>query len=447
MQEVPRPVFVIGCYRSGTSILTWCLGQHPNILPLEETNWIGRLSMDLNHLYQLGICGGAASHLGSFYLESSAFYRFFGRAVDQFVQETKSELLEANHRRVIEKIDPGAYRKIVGERSAAARPQTALDTVGGGEFAVIRSKSDPKRRWVDGTPENSELVYGLSQMFPEAKFIHILRHPDKVAHSLMHFSAMGQQDYAQEEAYRTWLRLVRQCKLAEDALGSDQVLRVYQEELESDPQALLWRCLSFVGEPFHPDCLLPLRQRINSSGTWGQSSDQKGALDENVLEAHSLYDLLLSEKGLDKPPSLQAFKRMESEFLASCRLPLPPELRNRPCREFPRKEEPAPHDGSPEASNQPLFLKAIGPEGIRAGRKFNVQPSGQSAIWAIGRAVTLETVMVLNETELPSTVEPEAGVVTALVPSGLCQSAGTYPVYLRDSASGVRSNTLLLKVE
>jgi hypothetical protein len=29
-----RPIFVVGMYRSGTSILTWAIGQHPNIFPL-----------------------------------------------------------------------------------------------------------------------------------------------------------------------------------------------------------------------------------------------------------------------------------------------------------------------------------------------------------------------------------------------------------------------------
>ena len=33
--------------RSETSILTWCLGQHPNILPLAESGWIGDLQLTL----------------------------------------------------------------------------------------------------------------------------------------------------------------------------------------------------------------------------------------------------------------------------------------------------------------------------------------------------------------------------------------------------------------
>ncbi len=35
-----KPIFVIGAYRSGTSISTWILGQHPNITPTEENTFL-----------------------------------------------------------------------------------------------------------------------------------------------------------------------------------------------------------------------------------------------------------------------------------------------------------------------------------------------------------------------------------------------------------------------
>ena len=41
----PRPIFIIGAPRSGTSITTWVLGQHPNIQTMPETGWIASMGV------------------------------------------------------------------------------------------------------------------------------------------------------------------------------------------------------------------------------------------------------------------------------------------------------------------------------------------------------------------------------------------------------------------
>ena len=45
-----KPVFIVGSPRSGTSILTWCPDQHPNILPLDESTGLGNLTIALSIL-------------------------------------------------------------------------------------------------------------------------------------------------------------------------------------------------------------------------------------------------------------------------------------------------------------------------------------------------------------------------------------------------------------
>ena len=47
-----KPIFLVGSPRSGTSILTWCLGQHPNIFPVDESTGIGELALALAVCYQ-----------------------------------------------------------------------------------------------------------------------------------------------------------------------------------------------------------------------------------------------------------------------------------------------------------------------------------------------------------------------------------------------------------
>jgi hypothetical protein len=49
---VNKPIFMVGSPRSGTSILTWRLGQHPNIITLEECAGIGDLAVALSICYK-----------------------------------------------------------------------------------------------------------------------------------------------------------------------------------------------------------------------------------------------------------------------------------------------------------------------------------------------------------------------------------------------------------
>ena len=53
-EEINRPIFVVGSPRSGTSILTWCLGQHPNIFPVPESNWLGQFAINVQVSYEIG---------------------------------------------------------------------------------------------------------------------------------------------------------------------------------------------------------------------------------------------------------------------------------------------------------------------------------------------------------------------------------------------------------
>src|SRR5689334_9241423 len=100
-----EPIFVIGSYRSGTSILTWSLGQHFNIFPLEETNWIYKLGVYLDCLYSLGAANGEFSHLSSTGVTRMGFYRSFGKYVDSLVLENRASYLRTSLRLELKKKD------------------------------------------------------------------------------------------------------------------------------------------------------------------------------------------------------------------------------------------------------------------------------------------------------------------------------------------------------
>jgi Sulfotransferase family len=290
LAEPEPPIFVIGSPRSGTSILTWCLGQHPNILPLEETSWFSRLALALQSCHEQGSARGERSQLSSMGIGHDQFFRAIGEAVNAMILRQRP-----------------IYEALSAER--ALLRDEPLDR----RFLIACSSSDPKRRWVDGTPEYSLSVISLRTLFPEARFIHILRDVRDVVRSLLHFSPppAGQPLVkTEEEAYEYWLRRVRGCVAAEQAFGSGVVLRVRYRDLVQTPEAVLRRCLEFSGECYAADCLAPLAVKINSSPVSTKPDPRSERTNEALRrEARELFEELDSEE-----PAYTGSAELETEL-------------------------------------------------------------------------------------------------------------------------------------
>jgi len=238
------PIFVVGAPRSGTSILTWCLGQHSNIIPQEESGWIAPLATDLAARYLIGTMHGERSQLSALGVNRDQFLELFGNTIDALVH---------THRASQERIC----------HSSAVENPCQLDP----SFLLTRSGRDTKSRWVDGTPEYSTQVYALKKLFPHAKFVHIVRDAHDVVQSMLHFKLSGKIGLVEteEEAYAYWYKMVQASLNAEAALGSDQVHRLRYADLVGQPIPTMRRILDFLGEPFDPACIEPLSRKINSS--------------------------------------------------------------------------------------------------------------------------------------------------------------------------------------
>jgi len=227
--QMNKPVFVVGSPRSGTSILTWCLGQHPNMFPVPESNWMGDFAISVAIGHQIGAARGDRSIFSAMDISQDELFAILGRSINALI---------LSHRKDLER-----KRQVTSE------------------------ESERKGRWVDGTPEYSFHICGLRKLFPEALFIHLVRDVRSVVRSMLNFHLVAGHDLVnnEEEAYNYWFRTVSSCLLAERAYGPRVVLRLRYSDLLNAPEIAMRSVLEFIGERYTTACLNPLEKRINSS--------------------------------------------------------------------------------------------------------------------------------------------------------------------------------------
>src|SRR6266436_3490073 len=91
-KEINKPIFVVGSPRSGTSILAWCLGHHPNIFPVPESNWMGDFAVNVAVSYQIGAARGIFSILSAMGISHAEFFSHIGRSINSLVLKHRGDL-------------------------------------------------------------------------------------------------------------------------------------------------------------------------------------------------------------------------------------------------------------------------------------------------------------------------------------------------------------------
>lgn len=251
---------------------------------------------------------------------------------------------------------------------------------------------------------------------------------------------------------------MRAAALAEQAFGATRVMRLAHEELLSDPQDALARCLSFVGENYHRNCLRPLREKLNSS-KYADAGDC--SLEANIdapqpwiREAFGLYSRLLDGKGAVDGGAPAARRVLKDEL-----------------HEYSRSLKPATNEGLSRENaalrdrimcleqecrqlgqmlghtKRSLEVLDWGPQEIQAGVPFNAQPDGSSALWLSTRNAPPDTLVVLNDLPLATNVDPSGTLVTATVPKQLVAQPGELTMSLRSLSCAEASSPITVRVE
>lgn len=298
-----RPVFIIGAPRSATSAMVWAIGQHPNIQPMPETAWIASFAIGSYLSYVKGSERGRFSHLSNVDYPLDPFLQRLGDAVDNIVKDVFAVRCERFY---------GDYRALGKLRTNPNGPNAHL--------RLMHSVDDPKQRWIDGTPLNSQYIWILSRMFPHARFIHNLRRPDEVVTSLEGFATVGADPQPLMDGIATWVQHTENAWFAERALGSDRVFRADFHRIASDPGALMRELLEFLGEEFDENCLVPLRKRLNSSEVDDRRGDNLAKLRQlpEFGKAEALYEQIAGN-AIRREPEAGAEAVLKQRFMDYCK--------------------------------------------------------------------------------------------------------------------------------
>jgi hypothetical protein len=116
----------------------------------------------------------------------------------------------------------------------------------------VFAKREEKRLYGDKTPGYVVQIRDLARMFPEARFVHLIRDGRNVALSYLE-RPWGPSTVGEAALY--WRSRVSRGRTAGEALGSGRYLEARYETLVTDPETEVRRICSFLDLDFAPEML------------------------------------------------------------------------------------------------------------------------------------------------------------------------------------------------
>ncbi|MFO8231557.1 MAG: sulfotransferase [Longimonas sp.] len=214
------PIFVVGASRSGTTLLRLMLNAHPSIAIPDELSYfslVGTLPTPWNAPLDAGR---------------------YVKLVDGFLDQNEP---------VLTGVDRAALR-----RAMLTHPAHTIRT----PYAVALdhwATAQSKPIWGEKTPHNFFFVPELHEMFPSARFIHLVRDPRAAVHSMNGFKRCVSNTVINATNWRTFMQ--QGAAVLEATVPAHQRITIRFEDLTSNPDFVLQQLCSFLDISFHSDML------------------------------------------------------------------------------------------------------------------------------------------------------------------------------------------------
>ncbi|MEC4986622.1 MAG: sulfotransferase [Oscillatoria sp. PMC 1068.18] len=270
-----KRIFLVGCPRSGTTLLQSLLAAHSQITSFPESKFF----VALNPIYE-------------------PKRKRFGLASRNAKPQLKKFLQEINCEEMFQLLPKYAifasqYVKVFLE---------VLDNL---------TAKQGKSIWLEKSPPHLLHIDYIEKLIPEAKFIHILRNGSDVVASLYDVthrynsnSAWG-RPYELDECIEGWIRDVQ---ISLNQRDKSNHFLVKYEQLVADPHAVLKPLCEFIGVQFEEKMLTDYRQAatkvISDRETWKAGASQK-IQNANATKFYQLFNEEQREYILSKISSVE----------------------------------------------------------------------------------------------------------------------------------------------
>lgn len=209
-----RPIFLVGCQRSGTTMLRLVLDSHSNISCGPETRFLTDLER---------IVGRDWERLARFGFTQE---EWLARIADFF---------------------GGIHR----------------------EYARRRGKS----RWADKTPRYAMSLDFITRVFPDAQIVHLIRDGRDVVVS--HRKRFGY--WSAVKCVVKWPRYIRAARAVGRSLPAGRYFELRYEETVANPEATLRELFDFLGEPWEESVLDYQRRPHDVAGKYTVEAGRRRA--------------------------------------------------------------------------------------------------------------------------------------------------------------------------
>jgi hypothetical protein len=193
---MPRPIFILGSMRSGSTLFRLVLDAHPNIAIPEETGFMGGLA--------------SAKQIPN-WMHGQGWYERLGWSEEEFDARLRE------------------FYAGLFERHARAQG---------------------KQRWGEKTPFHTRHIPAMATVFPDAVFVGIVRHPGAVVHSLVR-----KFHYTTADAVAYWEGTNKEILRGGLDLADDRFALLRYEDLVEHPEETLRELVDFLDEPWSDDLL------------------------------------------------------------------------------------------------------------------------------------------------------------------------------------------------